>query len=60
MLKIYSYQGHTYQWTEGSQPQGAVEVTAKAKAEPEVKAAEPVANKAVKPAANKKKKAATK
>lgn len=58
MLRIYKYQGHTFQWPEGEQPAGAVEV--KAKPEPEVKAAEPVANKAVKPAANKKKKAATK
>lgn len=58
MLRIYKYQGHTFQWPEGEQPAGAVEV--KAKPEPEVKAAPPVENKAVKNTANKRKKAATK
>lgn len=40
MLKIYKYNGLTYQFEEGEQPEGAVEV----KAEP------PKADKAVKPA----------
>ncbi len=43
MLKIYRYGGYTYQFEEGTQPEGAVEV------KPEKKAAEPL-NKAVKPA----------
>lgn len=41
MLKIYEYNGRTYQYEEGEQPEGAVEV----KAEPPKAAA-----KAVKPA----------
>lgn len=53
MLKIYKMpNGHEYQYEEGQQPAGAVEV----KPETEKKAAEPLANKAVKPA-NKKRKA---
>lgn len=47
VLKIYEYGGKTYQFEEGTQPEGAVEVKL------EKKAAEPL-NKAVKPA-NKKK-----
>lgn len=43
VLKIYKYGGYTYQYEEGTQPEGAVEV------KPEKKAAEPL-NKAVKPA----------
>ena len=46
MLKIYEYKGLTFQFEEGEQPDGAVEV--KKKAEPSKKA-EPAA-KAVKPA----------
>lgn len=46
MLKIYEFNGLTYQFEEGEQPDGAVEV--KKKAEPSKKA-EPAA-KAVKPA----------
>lgn len=41
VLKIYRYGGYTYQFEEGTQPEGAVEV--------KEKAAEPL-NKAVKPA----------
>lgn len=37
MLKIYKYNGLTYQYEEGEQPEGAVEVTAK----PPEKAAKP-------------------
>ena len=44
MLKIYKYNGGTFQFDEGAQSAGAVEVTA----EPPRKAATP-ANKAVKP-----------
>lgn len=43
VLKIYEYGGYTYQFEEGEQPAGAVEL------KPEKKAAEPL-NKAVKPA----------
>ena len=48
MLKVYKFQGLTYQFEEGKQPAGAVLVDApKAKAvEPETKVAKP-ANKAV-------------
>lgn len=35
VLKIYEYQGSTYQFTEGKQPQGAVEWTAKRAAQGE-------------------------
>ena len=42
MLKIYEYGGYTYQFEEGTQPEGAVEV--------KEKAAEPLMNKVVKPA----------
>ena len=41
MLKIYEYNGAVFQFEEGEQPEGAVEVTAK----PSEKAAKP-ANKA--------------
>lgn len=49
MLKVYEFQGLTYQFEEGKQPAGAVLVDApKAKAvEPETKAVKP-ANKALK------------
>lgn len=47
MLKIYEYKGLTYQFEEGEQPDGAVEVVKK-KAEPSEKAE--LAAKAVKPA----------
>ena len=43
MLKVYKFQGLTYQFEEGKQPAGAVLVDA-----PKVKAVEPE-NKAVKP-----------
>lgn len=56
MLKIYEYGGLTYQFEEGEQPIGAVEV--KKAEEVEVKKAE-AKNKAKKPA-NKSKKAAAK
>ena len=46
MLKRYIVNGKEYQYEEGEQPEGAVELR------PEKKAAEPL-NKAVKPAANK-------
>lgn len=52
MLKRYIVNGMEFQYEEGTQPKGAVEV------KPEKKAAEPL-NKAVKPA-NKKRKAGTK
>jgi hypothetical protein len=59
MLKQYIFNGHQYQYEEGEQPEGAVELKAKAKAvEPPAKAKEP-ANKAVKPA-NKTRKAVKK
>lgn len=63
MLKIYEYRGQKYQFEEGEQPDGAVEVRKVAPPEkvaemPEEKAKEP-ANKARKPA-NKTRKAATK
>ena len=47
MLKIYKYNGGTFQYEEGEQPEGAVEVKAEPprKAEPEKKAVKP-ANKA--------------
>lgn len=47
MLKTYEYQGLTYQFEEGRQPAGAVEVPAKA-AKAEAKEAKP-ANKAQAP-----------
>ena len=53
MLKIYEYNGRTFQFEEGEQPAGAVEVGAKAKA------VEPPKKEAPKPA-NKARKAATK
>lgn len=46
MLKIYEFQGHTYQFEEGEQPEGAVEVK---QAAPKAKQAKP-ANKARKTA----------
>ncbi len=47
MLKIYSYGGRLYQFEEGEQPAGAVEVGTKAKAvEPPKKEAPKPANKA--------------
>lgn len=52
MLKNYKIGNNIYQYEEGKQPAGAVEV----KPETEKKAAEPLANKAVKPV-NKKRKA---
>lgn len=60
MLKIYKYNGLTFQFEEGTQPEGAVEVKTEtpAKKMVEKKAAEPK-SKAVKPA-NKARKAATK
>lgn len=60
MLKIYKYNGLTFQFEEGTQPEGAVEVKTEAPAKKTVekKAAEPK-SKAVKPA-NKARKAATK
>ena len=45
MLKEYFYNGARYQFTEGEQPEGAVEV-----GKPPVKAEPAPANKAVKPA----------
>ena len=45
MLKIYSYGGRLYQFEEGEQPAGAVEVVKKAVDPPETKAVKP-ANKA--------------
>lgn len=46
MLKIYEYNGKTYQFEEGEQPAGAVEVEVKAKAvEPPKKEAPKPANK---------------
>jgi hypothetical protein len=56
MLKDYLYNGKQFQFEEGEQPAGAVEVTAVKP--PEAKKAEPE-NKAVKPA-NKGRKAAVK
>ncbi len=56
MLKDYLYNGKQFQFNEGEQPAGAVEV--KAVEPPEAKKAEPK-NKAVKPA-NKARKAAVK
>lgn len=58
MLKIYAYNGRMYQFEEGKQPEGAVEVEVRAAVKPHEKAAKP-AEKAVKPA-NKARKAATK
>ena len=61
MLKQYIINGKQYQYEEGTQPAGAVELKAKVKVkavEPPVKAKEP-ANKAVKPA-NKTRRAAKK
>lgn len=55
MLKIYRYNGRTYQFEEGKQPAEAVEVKAK---EPPEKENQPE-NKAVKPS-NKSRKAGTK
>lgn len=56
MLKYYIYNGREWQYEEGEQPEGAVELMPKKKAvEPSEKAAKP-ANKAVKPA-NKSRKA---
>jgi hypothetical protein len=47
MLKIYEYNGRYFQFEEGEQPAGAVEVGAKAKAvEPPKKEAPKPANKA--------------
>ena len=47
MLKIYEYNGKTYQFEEGEQPAGAVEVKPRAKAvEPPNKEAPKPANKA--------------
>ena len=47
LLKIYSYGGRLYQFEEGEQPAGAVEVGTKAKAvEPPKKEAPKPANKA--------------
>lgn len=40
VLKIYEYGGKTYQFEEGTQPEGAVEVKEKA-AEPQNKAVKP-------------------
>lgn len=48
MLKIYAYRGRTYQFEEGEQPAGAVEVV-KETVKPSEKAEEPE-NKSVKPA----------
>ena len=56
MLKIYAINGRKYQFEEGKQPEGAVEVIRTV--EPSEKAAEPK-NKAVKPA-NKARKAGVK
>lgn len=53
MLKIYRYNGRTFQWEEGEQPQEAVEV------KPETKAVEPPKKEAPKPA-NKSRKVGTK
>ena len=52
MLKIYKYNGCTWQYEEGTQPEGAVEVKAEppVKAEAPAKAAPAPANKAIKPA----------
>lgn len=47
MLKNYIYNGHQYQWHEGNQPEGAVEVVEKKAAEPSNKAKK-TANKAKK------------
>ena len=56
MLKRYSFNGVEWQFNEGEQPEGAVEIKA---VEPSEKAAKPAANKAVKPA-NKARKAVVK
>lgn len=52
MLKIYKYNGATFQYEEGMQPDGAIEVKAEppVKAEVPAKAAPAHANKAIKPA----------
>lgn len=52
MLKIYKYNGASFQFEEGSQPDGAIEVKAEppVKAEAPAKAAPAPANKSVKPA----------
>lgn len=55
MLKVYVINGKQFQFEEGSQPSGAIELVA---GKPSEKAEEP-ANKAAKPA-NKARKAATK
>ena len=57
MLKQYIINGKQYQYEEGEQPAGAVEL--KKAVEPSEKAAKP-ANKAAKPAANKTRKAVKK
>ena len=56
MLKIYRYNGRTYQFTEGEQPEGAEEVKT---VKPSEKAAKPE-NKAAKPSSNKSRKVGTK
>lgn len=50
MLKQYIVNGHQYQYEEGEQPAGAVELVAKRKAVKPSEKAEKPANKAVKPA----------
>lgn len=57
MLKHYIINGTEWQYEEGEQPEGAVEM--KKAVEPSEKAAKP-ANKAAKPAANKARKAVVK
>ena len=47
MLKVYKFQGLTYQFEEGKQPAGAALVDAPKAAEPETKVVKP-ANKALK------------
>lgn len=46
MLKIYEIDGKQWQFEEGEQPAGAVEVVKKAVDPPEAKAVKPAANKA--------------
>lgn len=46
MLKIYKYKGKTWQFEEGEQPEGFVEVGKKKAVEPPKKAVKPAANKA--------------
>lgn len=46
MLKIYEIDGKQWQFEEGEQPAGAVEVVKKAVDPPETKAVKPAANKA--------------